>query len=147
MKKVILNIRKKDKPKRFESKDDLKRVEEARVGDSEQGTTSTQATEAIPKDNVTEETPESQSQQQPVYTIQQQVASDIARPATAATENTPIRAVATERNKVPRNYKQCVFNIFMTIFVFSILALLVYLIYNYTVLQKGLNDDHDTDKH
>lgn len=137
MKKVILNIRKKDKPKRFGSKDDLKRVEEARIEDSEQGTSSAKSA-----DNVTDET----SQQQPIYTTsvqQQQIPSELTRPATAsATEKTSIRAVVAEKKAVKRSCscKCIVFNMFMAIVVLGLLAFLAYLLYNFTVLEKSLND-------
>ena len=138
MKKVILNIRKKDKPKRFGSKDDLKRVEEARIEDGEQGTSSAKSA-----DNVTSQ---SQSQQQPIYTTsveQQQIPSELTRAATAsATEKTPIRAVVAEKKVVKRSCscKCIVFNMFMAIVVLGLLAFLAYLLYNFTVLEKSLND-------
>lgn len=138
MKKVILNIRKKDKPKNFGSKDDLKRVEEARIEDGEQGTSSAKSA-----DNVKSQ---SESQQQPIYTTsveQQQIPSELARPATAsATEKTPIRAVVAEKKVVKRSCscKCIVFNMFMTIVVLGLLAFLAYLLYNFTVLEKSLND-------
>lgn len=143
MKKVILNIRKKDKPKRFGSKDDLKRVEEARIEDGEQGTSSAKSA-----DNVTSQ---SESQQQPIYTTsvqQQQIPSELTRPATAtasATEKTPIRAVVAEKKAVKRSCSSCsckciVFNMFMAIVVLGLLAFLAYLLYNFTILEKSLND-------
>lgn len=141
MKKVILNIRKKDKPKRFGSKDDLKRVEEARIEDGEQGTSSAKSA-----DNVTSQ---SESQQQPIYTTsvqQQQIPSELARPATAtasATEKTPIRAVVAAEKKAVKRSCSCkciVFNMFMAIVVLGLLAFLAYLLYNFTVLEKSLND-------
>ena len=139
MKKVILNIRKKDKPKRFGSKDDLKRVEEARIEDGEQGTSSAKSA-----DNVTSQ---SESQQQPIYTTsvqQQQIPSELTRPATAsATEKTPIRAVVAAEKKAVKRSCSCkciVFNMFMAIVVLGLLAFLAYLLYNFTILEKSLND-------